>query len=273
MRFRTALLLFPCMAFAQTPPADVDAALRARASEFLQYHVDGSFRKAMDLVADDTKDYYFASAKLKLRGFRLKEIEYFDNFSKAKVTAEIDRTWAIHGEEVPVTVFMTTTWKVENGKWFWYYNVDEHPNLTPMGPSDLDQVKKWKDIPNPASLPKDLTDEKSKQMATEILKESTVSKSSVRFETGKASADQVVFHNGLLGAVQLEMVADPAIPGLKVEIAQPVVMGKQDGTIKFTYQPVANAKPGASGLVKVGVQPLGQLIQVRVNFDEDPSAK
>jgi len=60
---RVALVLLPCLAWAQAPadvttpgaPADVDKALRARVSQFFQYHVDGDFRKAYDIVAEDTR--------------------------------------------------------------------------------------------------------------------------------------------------------------------------------------------------------------------------
>src|ERR1039458_2187897 len=56
--------LFAATAFAQAndpfkakPPADVDAALRARVLEFFDLHVKGEFRKAEALVAEDTKDF------------------------------------------------------------------------------------------------------------------------------------------------------------------------------------------------------------------------
>ena len=73
----------------QTPPAEAEQALRARVTEFLQYHVDGNFRKAYDMVAEDTKDDYFNSGKVQLKGFKIDDVKFTDDFTKATVTATI----------------------------------------------------------------------------------------------------------------------------------------------------------------------------------------
>ena len=85
MRFCAALFIPICL-FAQepkpaTPPAEVDQALRERASAFLQYQVDGNFRKAFELVAEDSKDFYFSIGKTKIQSLEIDEIVYSDNFS------------------------------------------------------------------------------------------------------------------------------------------------------------------------------------------------
>jgi len=149
--------------------------------------------------------------------------------------------------------------------------------MTPMGPSDITTVKKWADAPLPGALPKDLDETKGKVVAQEILKESTIDKNTVHFVTGKASTDKVVFHNGLNGAVQLVMDTPPSVPGLKVDLEKPVVMGHQDAVLTFTYEPPPSApapaaKQAANMIVKVEVQPLGQLIQVAVKFDDPAPA-
>src|SRR4051812_9313910 len=92
MRFHFFLLLAaPLLSFAQAPPAapppQVDQALRARAAAFLQYQIDGNFRKAYDLVAEDSKDDYFSAAKQKAISFVIDDIQYADDFSKATVKA------------------------------------------------------------------------------------------------------------------------------------------------------------------------------------------
>ena len=68
--------------FAQTPtdvfhkaPPHVDEALRTRVSQFLQAHVDGKFRNAIDLVADNSKDFYFAMEKRKYLSFEIVKID------------------------------------------------------------------------------------------------------------------------------------------------------------------------------------------------------
>jgi len=65
------LAILSCSAWAQSdnpfnrPPADVDQALRARITEFFQFHVTGEYRKAEALVAEDTKDYFYDHNKPK----------------------------------------------------------------------------------------------------------------------------------------------------------------------------------------------------------------
>ena len=71
--------------FQKAPPA-VDEALRARISKFFQAHIDGKFRQAEVLVAEDSKDFFYSANKPKYLGFEIKEIAYSENFTKAKAT-------------------------------------------------------------------------------------------------------------------------------------------------------------------------------------------
>src|SRR5579864_740686 len=64
----TVLSGFAGLAFGQpSPPPGIEDALRARVTEFFQYHVDGNFRKAYDMVAEDTKDFYFKALKIQFK--------------------------------------------------------------------------------------------------------------------------------------------------------------------------------------------------------------
>jgi hypothetical protein len=138
---RIALLAaFAALSFAQTPadtpgkspaeppkpPAGVDEALRARITEFYQYHVTDEFRKAEKLVAEESQDIYYVASKPHYLGFEIKNITYSDNFTKAKVNVLCDQYF--HGlgfEGKPVKAPSTSTWKVVDGKWFWYVDPDE----------------------------------------------------------------------------------------------------------------------------------------------------
>lgn len=133
-RIALCVILLPLIALGQqrTAPPEVDQALRARVTEFLQYHVDGNFRKAYDMVAEDTKDQYFASGKVQIKGFQINNVKFDDTFTKATVTGTISKTFSVAGNDLPVTVPSTTTWKIENNKWVWYSEVKAAP-ATPMG--------------------------------------------------------------------------------------------------------------------------------------------
>ena len=103
MRLCVALLI-PALVLAQTPkpaapPAEVDQALRERATQFLQYQIDGNFRKAFELVAEDSKDFYFSIAKTKILSYKIDDITYSDDFSKATVRATTVRKTMVAGNE------------------------------------------------------------------------------------------------------------------------------------------------------------------------------
>src|SRR3954452_7382016 len=69
------------------PPARVDEALRARITEFYQYHVSEEYRKAEKLVAEDSQEFYYIHNKPHYLSFQIATIEYLDHFTKAKVSA------------------------------------------------------------------------------------------------------------------------------------------------------------------------------------------
>jgi Arc/MetJ family transcription regulator len=75
----------------QRPPIEVDAALRARVSQFYQYEIDRKFYRALQLVAEDTRDYFVESSKAPYLGFQIDTISYSDGFTKAAVVALVSR--------------------------------------------------------------------------------------------------------------------------------------------------------------------------------------
>ena len=133
--------LFPLAAalFAQNgadpfnkPPADVDKALRERITEFYQDHVTGEFRKAEQLVAEDTQDFFYNTNKPRYDSFEIARIDYSDNFTRARASVLCEQNVLMPGFGGKFKVPTPSTWKLENGKWFWY--VDQSTlNVTPFG--------------------------------------------------------------------------------------------------------------------------------------------
>jgi hypothetical protein len=131
--FRLALAAaFAAAAFAQTPPdspkppADVDAALRARITEFYQLHVTGEYRKAEKMVAEDSQDIYYDHSKPKYLSFEIKSITYSDDFTRAKVSVTCEQYVSGLGfAGKPVKMPSTSSWKIENGKWVWWVSPEE----------------------------------------------------------------------------------------------------------------------------------------------------
>lgn len=114
------------------PPAEVDQALRARITEFFQYHVTGEFRKAEAIVAEDTKDYFYDHNKPRYLSFEIQEIQYSDNFTRAKAVVLCAQRMTIGLTSQVFKVPVPSTWKLENGNWYWWVD-PKLRNLTPFG--------------------------------------------------------------------------------------------------------------------------------------------
>jgi hypothetical protein len=269
MSIRHLLLWLPLVALAQTPTAalEADQALRARVSEFLQDHVDGNFRKAYEMVADDTKDQYFSVGKVKLLGFKVGDIKFADDFTKATVMMTVSKMFNVQGQDIPVQVPSTTTWKIENGKWVWYDDT-KHGTLTSLLPGVPDPppaaTVKGGDVGD-GGLPKDFNDKALAAAAQSILQEVSVDKKEVTLAADKSSEEQVVFHNGMTGSVQLELSA-PEIPGFSVKLAQSLVRAAGDVPMVLRYEPGDQAERRGPVNIRLTVQPLNQVFVIRVNF-------
>lgn len=266
------ILLLPLLAFGQlqTPAEQAEVALRARVTEFLQYHVDGDFRKAYDLVADDTKEEYFNSGKARLNGFKIGDIKFTDNFTKAAVTATMSKTVSVLGQEIPVNSPSTTTWKIENGKWVWYNDVkvasvNPLSAASPPGPATPTAAASKSNDSGNGGLPKDLDEKSIAAAAKNILQQVGVDKKEATLALDKPSEDRVIFHNGMPGSVQLELSA-PEVPGFTAKLEQSIARSGGDVAVVFHYEPGASAGKRDPIAVQLVVQPTNQAFTIRVNF-------
>jgi hypothetical protein len=270
MLLRAALILLPIAAVAQvpppTPPTEVDQALRARVSEFFQYHVEAKFTKAFELVAEDTREYYFAAQKTQFKSFKIDGITYSDQFTKAVVTVSCERMWRMSPRfpEVQITQPMSTTWRIENGKWFWYRDANNETSLTPMGQSDPKAIGK----PNggPLPLPPDLSHDTMKKRAEELLKKSSISKTEVVLATSHPSSEQVVFHNGQPGSVLLSVDASAKPAGFSAVLDKKEARAGEDVVLKIQYDPADQNSAPPPFVVRVVVAPFNQAFAIAVKF-------
>ncbi|MBV8846584.1 MAG: hypothetical protein JO307_27580 [Bryobacterales bacterium] len=266
---RIALAFLPFVAFAQTPsvqpPPEVDAALRARATEFFQDFLDGKFRAAMDLVAEDTQEEYFASGKAQIKEFKIREIKYDPGFEHATVNSTVKRVWVIGGKPEEVDVEMPMTWKLEKGKWVWTHERTNSDWLTPMGPSNIDLVKRNADG-TVTGVPHNITQDMVDAAAKKILQQTGVDKSTVTLAAGKPSSDKVVFHNGAQGSIHLE-VQYPQVPGLDVKLDKVDLNFGEDAVVQVSYEPPSSdsAAPQPAA-IQLTVVPFNQPFSIGINF-------
>jgi hypothetical protein len=256
MRRSFLLLALACPAFTQTPaplfdkpPADVDDAVRARATEFYKLHVEKKFRQAEALVADDAKDLYYAANKDVIRGFRLQEIVYSDNYKKAKVTV-VGKMLVKFGigfaEPRLMDVPFPSYWKLENGKWVFYYYID--PNrMTPFG-----QQK----APAPGSKAESALNIPPVDLST-IAQGVKPDRTNVKLGT---TEERVELTNSLPGNVTLAL-DQKEYSGITAKLNKTEL--KSGETAVLTITP---ASPAGRARTNVGVivQPSNQFIQVKV---------
>jgi hypothetical protein len=252
-----AFLVCSAYCFAQAPadlfnkpPADVDRALRARISEFYQDHVDGKFRQADALVAEDTKDFYFASNKPKYLSFEIQRIDYSEGFTRAKATLLCEQYVMMPGfADKPLKVPTPSAWKLTDGQWYWYVDQDairQSPfgKMTP-GPTPPGAAPKLPAIPSGKDLDFIFTQVKA-------------DKSAVSLKTG--SEEQITLTNNAQGQVTLQVTGK--LPGVDVKLDR-MNLGAAEKAI-LTIHAGNDAK---AGVLSVRVEQTNQVIPIQVKIE------
>ena len=229
--------------------------MRERATAFLQYQVDGNFRKAYDLVAEDSKDFYFAIEKTKILSFKIDEITYTDDFAKATVRATTIRKSNALGHEFEVPLVAADSWKLEDGKWLWYHD-PKFDISVPFFAGLLGGVGSAAPAAavDPKLLPpKDTSPEAMAAAAAKLIQPTSFSKASVTFTQGKAAVEEIVFHNGNRGQIKVSGWVEGPPDGITVEPTETFVNALADLTVKIHYNPGGTTRREAT--VRFEIQP------------------
>ena len=127
--YRIAIFaLLGTAAFAQTdappsekPPAEVDKALRARVNDFYTLMKNHEYRKGEALIAEDTREYYYAGSKPDVHTFEILDIEYSDRFTHARAITRCTQPLVVAGfPPSEINVKLPSLWRFENGNWYLY---------------------------------------------------------------------------------------------------------------------------------------------------------
>lgn len=229
------------------PPSDVDDALRARATEFYKDHMTQKYRQAEQLVAEDSKDGFYAASKPDIKDFRIDAIAYSEGYTKAKITivAKMMITFMGLGSRM-MDVPFPSYWKIDGGKWCWYIFND--PNrMTPFGKINPETTS-GKGTGVEAFKPVDLSS---------ISNAVKVDRNSV---TLSGSEQKVILTNGLPGEVKLAL-DQQEYAGLDVKLDKTELKGGEKAVLVISAK--AGSKPTR---LQVGilVQPVNQLVQIEV---------
>jgi len=237
------------------PPADVDEALRSRIAKFYQAHVDKKFRQADEYVAEDTKDFYYQANKPAYLEFEIDKILYQDNFTKAKAIVKCKTYVPIPGFNEPVMVQIPSTWKLENGLWFWY--VDQSLGReTPFG-----VMKPANGAQGGGPLPAMPSAEEIKR---NLWKNVQADKNQVQLRAGEESSDEVTISSKMPGSISLRLDYTK-IPGFAVSLDHVELKSGEQAKLSLRYQPREQSGPKTSE-VRVIVQPTNQVIPIALSF-------
>jgi hypothetical protein len=237
------------------PPSDVDEALRSRIAKFYQAHVDKKFRQADEYVAEDTKDFYYQANKPSYLEFQIDKILYQDNFTKAKAVVKCKTFVPIPGFNEPVMVQIPSTWKIENGLWFWY--VDQSLGReTPFG-----VMKPANGAAGGGPLP---AMPSAQELQASLWKNVRADKNQVQLRAGEESSDEVTISSKMPGSISLRLDY-VKMAGLEVSLDRVELKSGEQAKLSLRYQP--QQKSGVkTAEVRVMVAPTNQVIPIAVAF-------
>jgi hypothetical protein len=228
-------------------PADVDDALRTRVTEFYQDHVTQKYRLAEKLVAEDSKDGFYAANKPDIKDFKIGDIAYSDGYSKAKVTIVAKMLITFLGmSSKMMDVPFPSYWKIDEGKWCWYIFND--PNrMTPFGKANPETTS-GKGDGTMAFKPVDLSTVSA-----------AVKADRVSVKLGDAE-EKIILSNTLPGAVKLAL-DQSEYQGFTAKLDKVDLNSGEKAVLTLVPKPMSNRPRLRMGIV---VQPVNQLLEVEV---------
>jgi hypothetical protein len=259
--------------FEKAPP-DVEEALKSRVTKFYQYFIEGKFRAADAMVAEDSKEDFFAAEKRKYKGCDVGAPKYSEGFTKAMVVTSCGTTYSSMGRTLDVKLPIVSFWKLENGEWMWYVLPPGDKYYSPIG-----------EMPRPHEGPGNMntTQAPAQPMRPvispeQIMKAVRADRESVVFNSSKASTQEIHLKNTLPGSVTV--TSNTAIKGLTITPGKASLNADEEVTVVMAFDPkdpsvtceecLAHPQDRRAGQVMMLVQPTGQQIPIAVQFTVPP---
>lgn len=189
------------------------------------------------LVAEESKDKWFASEKIRYGNFEIGKIEFNENETRAKVIVLAETTMRVRDSRFTGKAPMVSNWMIENGEWRYFIPADDHGI----------EARKVR-IPKP----------------NELLGKVTASKNEVRLCSCGEPVFDVIIQNAMPGEVQL--ILEPVdVPGLRVTLKDTVLKSQQSTKLLLEYDG-AEKPPAAPVPLTLNVLPTGERIVVNLVF-------
>jgi hypothetical protein len=251
----------PTDVFDKAPP-EVDNSLRERVAKFFQAHVENKFRAAEEMVADDSKDFFYNMEKQHYLGYEIVRINYTDNFTKATVVTAVEVEWRSPRIGVMrVKPPMTSLWRQEKGNWYWYV-VPSKDWDTPWGKmhpgADTAQQQQM------AALFKGVS-------VQDVTRQVAIDRDAMTLSGYQPSNGEAIIANSLPGEIKLRMEAPP-INGMEVKLEKEVLKSGEQAKLSVHYDPPTK-EPKSASEIAIHVEPTGQVFHVKLTFDIQPELK
>jgi hypothetical protein len=233
------------------PPADVDDALRARVTEFYQDHITEKYRLAEKLVAEESKDGFYAASKPDIKDFKIGDIAYSDGYTKAKITivAKMMITFMGVGSKM-MDVPFPSYWKIDEGKWCWYI-FNDPKRMSPFGQINPETTS-GKGEGSLTFKPVDLSTISA-----------AVKADRVSVKLGGAE-EKVILTNSLPGVVKLSL-DQKEYPGFEAKLDKAELNGGEKAVLTLIAKSGTGPTPARTRvMVGVAVQPVNQLVEIEV---------
>jgi hypothetical protein len=265
---------------------------RARAA-LLSSHGDEKYRKAYDVVADDSKDAFLTSNKPHYDGFEIQKIVFSDNFTKAVVTTQIHTTLMFFGISAPEKAVEDSSWKMVDGQWYWYVaaQTTEESKFTPAQRVMMDRLhiippgtKPPAATPGtapfalpPGALPPGMAaggdpampSLGGKAAGSDLLKQLRsqvrLDRNSVELRADQPGTATVVVKSASNGPVRVA-VSGGGIPGLTVTLDKAEIPALGSATITIAWKPGELAKAPPSSAFRLSVLPSGMTLPFTVRL-------
>ena len=271
MRVLAVLFAATLAASAQTPqakvPGKVDTALRARVNEFHHQQMAGNFRKAFDLVAKDSQDYFLSVSKDQPKVFSIDEIQYSDKFTKAAVRVAATNRILVGSRAIDVPTSAVDYWKLQGGKWMWYHNLEaDKPNFfgLPVGGSSKEDANLAK------AVPRDTSSQTIAAAAQSELQSAgdrpLLDKPGIEFILGKPGVQELRVRNNYKGSVKLVVALPDEQTGVTVEPTETAIEPLGEVVLKIRYLALYK-QPGETKLI-LQLDPFPKLYSFLVNVVE-----
>lgn len=235
------------------PPPDVDQALRARINEFCELHHQSKFRQAEQMVAEDTKDYFYNAGKPTYVSYQIQSITYNQDFTKATAMVICEQYLPAPGFEGKTVKLLTPfNWKIENGQWMWYIDKDSLL-VTPFGKMTLAPRPGEDPTPGPAHPPPVIP-----MSIEQFLALVKADKTALSLKPG--ASDQVVISNATSGVVTLAILQQ--VRGVEAKLDNAAIPAAGKAVLTVHAGPEA-----APGVLKVAVRPVGRVISIKVSIE------